>query len=187
MDTQHIVPELTKKFQLAEDHFIQELKKIRTGRANADMLDSVLVEAYGTKMPLNQVASIAVIDAQLIQITPFDPNNLKAITIAIRDNKNLGLNPIDNGHVVRLAIPPLNEERRHEIAKNLGEKTEECMISLRNLRHEALRTLDQAKKDKNISENERARLEKQIDDIMNQFKIRIDEQNTKKENEILTL
>ena len=187
MDTQHIIPELTKKFQLAEDHFIQELKKIRTGRANADMLDGVMVEAYGTRMPLNQVAGVAVIDAQLIQITPFDPNNLKVITIAIRDNKNLGLNPIDDGHVVRLAIPPLNEERRHEIAKSLGEKTEECMISLRNLRHEVLRTLDQAKKDKNLNDNEHVRLEKQIDDIMNQFKTRIDEQTSKKENEILTL
>ncbi len=187
METQHIIPELTKKFQLAEDHFSQELKKIRTGRASADMLDSIIVEAYSTRMPLNQVASVAVIDAQLIQITPFDPNNLKAIIVAIRDSKNLGLNPIDDGHVVRLSIPPLNEERRHEIAKTLGEKSEECMISLRNLRHEVLRTLDQAKKDKNLSDNEHVRLEKQIDDLMNQYKTRIDELTNQKEKEILTL
>jgi ribosome recycling factor len=187
MDTQHIIPELTKKFQLAENHFSQEIKKIRTGRASADMLDSVIVEAYGTRMPLNQVASVAVVDAKLIQITPFDPNNLKAITVAIRDNNDLRLNPIDDGHVVRVPIPPLTEERRHEIAKTLGEKAEECMISLRNLRHDAIRTMDQAKKDKKLSENDHLRLEKQIDDIMNQSKNRIDEQTRLKENEILTL
>jgi ribosome recycling factor len=187
MDTQQIIPELTKKFELAADHFIQELKKIRTGRASAEMLDGVIVEAYGSRMPLNQVASVAVIDAQLIQITPYDPNNLKEITVAIRDNKHLNLNPLDDGHVVRVPIPPLTEERRHEIAKTLGEKAEECMISLRNLRHEALKTLDQAKKDKNLGESDRIRLAKQIDDLMNQFKVRIEDQTKQKENEILTI
>ena len=148
MDTQQIISELTKKFQSAENHFNQEIKKIRTGRASADMLDSVIVEAYGTRMPLNQVASTAVVDAKLIQITPFDPNNLKAITVAVRDNNDLRLNPIDDGHVVRVPIPSLTEE---------------------------------------LSENDHLRLEKQIDDIMNQSKNRIDEQTRLKESEILTL
>jgi ribosome recycling factor len=187
MDTQQIIPELTKKFQLAENHFNQEIKRIQTGRASSDMLDSVVVEAYGARMSLNQVASIAVVDAKLIQITPYDPNNLKAITLAIRDNNDLRLNPVDDGRLIRVSIPPLTEERRHEIAKTLREKTEECMISLRNLRHEAIRSMDQAKKDKKLSENDHVRLEKQIDGIMDQFKNRIDEQTGLKENEILTL
>jgi len=187
MNPGQIVDAAKKKLTAAAEHFSDELKKIRTGRASAGMLDSVMVTAYGTPMPLNQLATVTVPEAQLIQITPFDPSNLQSISSAIRDNPSLGLNPMDDGRVVRVPIPPLTEERRRDIAKQLGEKVEDCMIAMRNARHEALKDADQAKKDKAISEDDYKRLEKQIDDAMAQQKATVDSQAKAKETEIMTL
>src|SRR4051794_34630122 len=117
MNPQQIVTDAQNKLNQNLERFHDGLKTLRTGRANAGMLDSVTVEAYGTPMPLIQVATITVPESQLIQITPFDPNNLAAISTAIRNNPSLGLNPADDGRVVRVPIPPLNEERRRELAK----------------------------------------------------------------------
>jgi ribosome recycling factor len=161
MDSQQVVKDAQDKLTQAVARFRDGLKSLRTGRANAAMLDGVTVEAYGTQMPLKQAATIAVPESQLIQITPFDPNNLEAITTAIRNNTSLGLNPADDGRVVRVPIPPLNEERRRELARQVGQKQEECMIALRNIRHEAL---DNIKKDKQIGEDEAKRLTQQIED-----------------------
>src|SRR3954468_23177626 len=94
-----------EKMKQAVAHFQEDAKKVRTGRASASMLDGVAVIAYGTPMPLNQVANVTAPEAQLIQITPFDPNNIQAIASAIRDNPTLGLNPMDDGRVVRVPIP----------------------------------------------------------------------------------
>src|ERR1035438_4821786 len=101
MNPNQIVDEAKKKFQAAVEHFAEELKKIRTGRASASMLDGLIVEAYGTPMPLKSLATVAAPEAQLLQVTPFDPTNLQAISTAIRDNQTLGLNPMDDGRVVR--------------------------------------------------------------------------------------
>src|SRR5581483_12422035 len=105
------------KLEAASAHFTQETGKIRTGRAHPGMLDGITVEAYGQKMPLKAVGSIAVPEAQLIQITPFDPNNLQAISEAISNDQSLGLNPADDGRVVRIKIPPLTEETRQQMVK----------------------------------------------------------------------
>jgi len=182
-----IVEDTKKKLQSALEHFSEELKKIRTGRASATMLDGLMVTAYGTEMPLVQVATVTAPEAQLLQITPFDPTNLQAISAAIRDNPTLGLNPMDDGRVVRVPIPPLTEERRREIAKTLGEKVEDAMIAMRSARHEALKEADQAKKDKDISEDDYKRIEKQIDDAMSQQKAQVESSAKAKEQEILTL
>lgn len=187
MNPSQIVDETKKKLQTAVDHFAEELKKIRTGRANASMLDGIMVEAYGTQMPLNQVGSISVPEPQLLQISPFDPNNLQAISAAIRDNQSLGLNPADDGRVVRVPIPSLTEERRRDIAKQLGEKVEHCMIGMRQARHDALRHADKAKKDKLIGENEEQRITRQIDELMDKYKAEVDGLAKAKEQEILTL
>ena len=169
----------------ALEHFKGELKKVRTGRANAAMLDGVMVTAYGTQMPLNQVANVTAPEAQLIQITPFDPNNIQAIASAIRDNPTLGLNPSDDGRVVRVPIPPLNEERRREYVKVLGGKVEDCMIALRGIRRDAMDAVDQSKKDKAIGEDDAKRLEKQIDEAMNKVKAEADAAAKAKEAEIM--
>jgi ribosome recycling factor len=112
MNPNQVIDDAQKKFDAAVEHFRDELKKLRTGRANAGMLDGVIVEAYGAQMPLIQVASISTPEPQLLQINPFDPNNIQAIAAAIRNNQSLGLNPTDDGRVVRVPIPPLTEPRR---------------------------------------------------------------------------
>jgi ribosome recycling factor len=187
MNPNQIVEEANKKMQSAVEFFEGELKKLRTGRANASMLDGVTADAYGQPMPLNQLATISAPEAQLLQITPFDPNNLQAIANAIRNNPSLGMNPTDDGRVVRVPVPPLTEERRREIAKQIGEKVEESMIRMRNARHDALRAADAGKKDKSLSEDDAKRVEKQVDEAMNKYRATIDQQAKAKEQEIMTV
>lgn len=187
MDPSSVIQQTDKAFQAALEHLESELSRMRTGRAHASMLDSVMVEAYGTQMPMNQVGSVSAPEPQLLQITPFDPNNLQAISTAIRNNQSLGFNPSDDGRVVRVQIPPLTEERRREIAKQIGEKVEEASVRMRNARHEALRQLDSAKKDKQLSEDESRRAEKSIDESLNRFRGRMDAAAKAKENEVMTI
>ena len=175
------------KMQQAVAHFGEELKKVRTGRANAGMLDGVMVTAYGQAMPLNQVANVTAPEAQLIQITPFDPGNLQAIASAIRDNPTLGLNPMDDGRVVRVPIPPLTEDRRREYVKVLGGKVEDAMVALRAIRRDAMDAVDKAKKDKLVGEDDAKRLEKQVDEAMAHAKTDVDTAAKAKETEIMTL
>lgn len=185
MQPSQITSESDSKFKRAVEHFEEELKKIRTGRAHPSMLDGVVVTAYGTQMPLIQVGTVTAPEAQLLQITPFDPGNLQAIVSAIRDNPSLGLNPSDDGRVVRVPIPALTEERRREIAKQLGTKVEDCMIAMRGVRRDAMDAIDSAKKNKAVSEDEAKRLEKQIDDMMNKYKTTVDDAAKAKEAEIM--
>jgi ribosome recycling factor len=187
MNPSQIVDQAKSKFSQAVAHFQDELKKVRTGRAHPSMLDNVMVEAYGTPMPLIQVGSVTAPEAQLLQITPFDPNNLQAIVNAIRNNQALGMNPMDDGRVVRVPIPPLNEERRREYVKLVGGKVEDCMVSLRNGRHDAMKAIDQAKKDKEIGEDEAKRLQTQVDDAMAAAKAGVETAQKAKETEIMTV
>jgi len=112
-----------QRFQSTVAHFEEELKKVRTGRAHPSMLDSVLVEAYGQRMPLNQLANITAPEAQILTVTPFDPSNIQVIAAAIRADQSLGLNPSDDGRLVRVPIPALTEERRHQLVKQTSEKS----------------------------------------------------------------
>ncbi len=187
MNPNQIVDDAKKKMQAAFEHFESELKKVRTGRAHPAMLDGVMVTAYGAQMPLNQVSNVTTPEAQLIQITPFDPSNIQAIASAIRDNPTLGLNPSDDGRVVRVPIPALTEDRRREYVKVLGGKVEDCMIVLRGARHDALDSVNQSKKDKHISEDDAKRLEKQIDEAMNKTKSDVEAAAKAKEAEIMTV
>lgn len=187
MSPNQIVDQAKTKFNQAITHFQEELKKVRTGRAHPSMLDGIVVEAYGAEMPLIQVGSISTPEPQLLQITPFDPNNLAAISTAIRNNQSLGMNPMDDGRVVRVPVPPLTEERRRDYVKLVGAKTEEAMISLRNARHDAMDTIDKAKKDKDIGEDDAKRLQKQVDDAMNAAKADAEAAAKAKEQEILTV
>lgn len=187
MNPSQIVSNATAKFQSALTHFQEELKKVRTGRAHPSMLDGLIVMAYGTPMPLIQVGNVTAPEPQLLQITPYDPNNIQAIASAIRDNPSLGLNPSDDGRVVRVPIPPLTEERRREYVKLVGTKVEDCMVSLRNIRHDALRAIDQVKKDKSIGEDEANRLEKQVDETMASTKAQVEAAAKAKETEIMTV
>lgn len=175
------------KMNAALDHFRDDLKKIRTGRAHPDMLDGVMVEAYGTKMPLNQVANVTVPEPQLIQITPFDPSQLQAIATGIRNDQSLGFNPSDDGRVVRVPIPPLTEERRKQIIKQASEKSEDARIVLRGVRQDALKDAKRRKDAKELSEDDVKRVEKDIDGLMSEYQDKIDAELKAKEKDILTI
>jgi ribosome recycling factor len=187
MNKEQLVAEVNSKLGAATEHFKQEIGKIRTGRAHPGMLDNVMVEAYGQQMPLKAVGSITVPEPQQLQITPFDPNNLQPISEAISNDKSLGLNPADDGRVVRIQIPPLTEETRQQMVKVLHQKLEDSLIAARNARHEALRELEQAQKDKDIGKDERFGLEKQIDDLLTKQKSQAEALARTKEQEILTV
>lgn len=175
------------RMQATLAHLEDELKKVRTGRAHPSMLDGVLVEAYGAMMPLNQVANVTVPESQLMQVTPFDPSNLQKIAAAIRNDQSLGMNPSDDGRVVRVPVPPLTTERRQQIVKQLGDKIEETRIAMRNIRQDALKDAKNAKNAKEISEDEQKRVEKQIDVLMSNFQGQIDGLMKAKEQEIMTI
>jgi ribosome recycling factor len=177
----------TSRFEAALNHLAEELKKVRTGRAHPDMLGSVMVDAYGAKMPLNQVASVSVPEPQQLLITPFDPTNIQAIATAIRNDQSLGLNPTDDGHNVRISIPPLTEDRRRDIVRSLGEKAENARINLRNIREEARKAAKLQKEAKTFGDDELKRIEKSIDEAVAKFNSQIDETLQSKETEIMTI
>ncbi|TAH34254.1 ribosome recycling factor [Candidatus Saccharibacteria bacterium] len=187
MNPSQVVSDAQKKFEGACEHYEEQLKTLRTGRASASMLDGVMVTAYGQPMPLNQVANITAPEAQLLQITPFDPSNIQAIASAIRDNPNLGFNPSDDGRVVRVPVPPLNEERRRDLVKQLGGKQEDAMIALRNVRRESLDAIDKAKKDKEIGEDDAKRLAAQVEDALKGTTLKVEAATKAKETDIMTV
>lgn len=175
------------KMQGALAHFEEELKKVRTGRAHAGMLDGVQVEAYGTMMPLNQAANITAPEAQMILVTPFDPSNITAITAAIRDNQSLGFNPSDDGRVVRVPVPQLTEERRKQMVKLASEKVEDTRIALRTIRQDALKDAKQMKENKELGEDDYKRVEQEVDKLMADMQEKIDSAFKAKEQDILTV
>lgn len=175
------------KMSEAIQHFDDELKKVRTGRAHPSMLDSIKVEAYGQLMPLNQTANVTAPEAQLLQITPFDPSNMATIQTAIRNDQSLGLNPSDDGRVIRVPIPPLTEDRRRQLVKQTGEKVEEARIALRTIRQDALKDAKRKKDAKEISEDDLKAVEKEIDRLMGEMQTKIDELFKAKEQDILTI
>lgn len=171
----------------ALEHLESELNKIRTGRAHPGMLDGIKVEAYGVETPLNQVSNITAPEAQLLQITPFDPSNIQKIAAAIRNDQSLGLNPSDDGRVVRIPIPPLTEERRKQLVKQASEKVEETRIAMRNIRQDGLKDAKAKKEAKELSEDELKMIEKGFDRLMGEYQGKIEEAFKTKEKDILTL
>jgi ribosome recycling factor len=175
------------KFAAVLAHFEEELKKVRTGRAHPDMLDGITVEVYGTKMPLNQLANTVASEATQLLITPFDANNIGAISTAIRNDQSLGFNPSDDGRNIRVPIPALTEERRRDMAKNLGVKLEDARVAIRNIRQDALKSAKQMKDDKQLSEDDVKRIEKDIDGTVADFQGKLEEAVKAKEQEIMTI
>lgn len=173
-----------KKMEEVIERFDNEMKKVRTGRAHPDMLAGIKVESYGQMMPLNQVANITAADATLLVVTPFDPANIKAISEAIRADQSLGLNPADDGRVVRVPIPALTEERRKEIVKQASVKVEEAKVALRNKREDARRVIKAAAE---MSEDIKKRAEKEIDDLTKEFSDKIEAAFKEKSEEIMKI
>ena len=166
--------------------FIKELSSLRTGRANASMLDLVKVEVYGQKMPINQLATITTPEPRIINIQVWDLNNVNLIDSAINKSE-LGLNPQIDGQLIRLPIPDLSEERRNEIKKIIKSTGEKCKVSIRNIRREANDELKKLLKSKDISEDDEKKFEKIIQKTTDQHIKLIDEKVISKEKEIMTI
>ena len=173
-----------KKMETVVERFKDEMKKVRTGRAHPDMLAGLKVEAYGQFMPLNQVANVTAADATMLVVTPFDPSTIQAIAAAIRADQSLGLNPADDGRVVRVPIPALTEERRKEIVKNASEKVENAKVAIRNVREDARKAIKGAE---DLSEDIKKRAEKEIDDLTKEFSDKIDAEFKAKSEEIMKI
>ena len=179
--------EYEKKMDDAVEHFESELRKVRTGRAHPTMLDSVVVEAYGSMLPLNQVANVTAPEASMLLVSPYDPSHIPQITAAIRDAQSLGFNPSDDGRVVRVPVPPLTEERRREMVKQASSKVEDCRIALRTVRQDALKEVKRQKDAKELSEDDAIAVEKEFDKLMQDYQAKIDETFKAKEQDILTI
>ena len=173
-----------KKMEGVIERFKEEMKKVRTGRAHPDMISGVKVEVYGQYMPLNQVANITAADATLLVITPFDPTNIQAIAAAIRADQSLGLNPADDGRVIRVPIPALTEERRKEIVKNAAAKVEEAKVAIRNVREDARKAVKIATE---MGEDMKKRAEKEIDELTKEFNDKVDAEFKAKSDDIMKL
>ena len=168
------------------DLFSKELSSLRTGRANASMLDLIKVDVYGQKMPINQLATVTVPEPRTINVQVWDINNVSLIDSAIQKSE-LGLNPQIDGQLMRLPIPDLNEERRSELKKIIKSTGEKCKISIRNIRREANDELKKLLKSKEISEDDEKKSEKNIQNITDANIKLIEEKVISKEKEIMTI
>jgi ribosome recycling factor len=170
----------------AVDSFKRDLQKIRTGRANTSMLDGIKVDYYGTPTPVNQVATVQVVDARLITVKPWEKSMIQVIDKAIRAS-DLGINPVADAELVRLPIPPLTQERRKDLAKVVGKQTEEARVAVRAARRDAMDMIKDAEKEKQISEDERKQGEKKIQELTDKYIASVDEIAKAKEKEIMEL
>ncbi|HKQ66099.1 MAG TPA: ribosome recycling factor [Methylomirabilota bacterium] len=184
-DTQGVIKEVETKMNGALDVLGREFAAVRTGRASANLLDGIRVDYYGTPTPVNQMASISIPDARTIVIQPWEATQLKAIEKAIIGS-DLGLTPVNDGKIVRLAMPSPTEERRKQLAKSVHKIAEESRVAVRNLRREANDRLKAMAKDKKVSEDEERRSHDQIQKTTDRFIAKVDELLKKKEQEILS-
>ena len=176
----------SQKMDKTIEVFSKELTSLRTGRANASMLDLVKVDVYGQAMPLNQVSSITTPDARTINIQVWDLNNVPLVDSAIKKSE-LGLNPQIDGQLIRLPVPDLNEERRAEIKKVIKSIGEKCKVSIRNIRREANDELKNLVKNKEISEDDEKKNEKVVQSFTDEHILIIDQKIEAKEKEIMTI
>ena len=174
------------KMDKAIDVFSKELSSLRTGRANAAMLDLIKVDVYGQQMPINQVGSITTPEPRIINIQVWDQNNVSLVDAAIKKSE-LGLNPQIDGQLIRLPIPELNEERRTELKKLIKSMGEKCKISIRNIRRDANEELKKLLKSKEIGEDEEKSFEKNVQNITDKHIALVYEKVSSKEKEIMTI
>ena len=175
-----------QKMSKTFDVFVKELASLRTGRANASMLDLIKVDVYGQKMPINQLATITTPEPRVINIQVWDANNVTLLDSAIKKS-DLGLNPQIDGQLIRLPVPELNEERRTELKKLIKSTGEKCKVSIRNIRREANEQLKKLLKSKEIGEDEENNYEKKVQTITDDHIKLVDDKVFSKEKEIMTI
>ena len=182
MDSDMILLEVSEKMDKAIENLEKRFTTVRAGRANPSSLDGVMVEYYGSMTPLKQLATISVPEARQLLIKPFDKSSLGAIEKAILAS-NLGYTPGNDGETIRIVIPELTEERRRELAKQVKALAEEAKVSIRNIRHDALEDVKKA----DLPEDEEKRMEKEIQDSVNEYNKKIEGKLKEKEEELLTV
>jgi ribosome recycling factor len=179
-----VIDDTREKMHKAIDHVRSEMSNVRTGRASSALLEPLIVDYYGTSTPLRQLAGFSVPDAMLLVITPYDKNSLGAIEKSIMAS-NLGINPTNDGNVIRLAFPPLTEERRKELVKVVRHQGEEAKVAVRNLRRSGRHELEALQKDGSLSTDELERVEKDLEKITQEQVGAIDQLLAQKERELL--
>ncbi len=172
------------KMKKSEENLQRDLGQIRAGRANASLLDRITVDYYGVQTPLNQIAGISIPEARILMITPFDKTALENIEKALMAS-DIGISPTNDGTVIRLVIPQLTEERRKDLAKEVGKHGENAKVAVRNVRRDAIDELKKLEKSKDISEDELRTLEKEVQDITDASTKNIDKIVSGKEEELL--
>ncbi len=183
-DVELVLDETTAAMKKAIEHLRHDLQKIRTGRASTALLDGISVDYYGTATPLNQLATLTAPDPRLIVISPFDKGSIQAIEKAIQGS-DLGLTPANDGKVVRIPIPPLTEERRKELVKHVHKVAEQHKVGVREARRDGLALLKDAQKEGSVSEDDKRRAEKKVQDLTDDYVKQIDERCDHKEKEVL--
>lgn len=186
IEVNKIFTELNEKLQKAVDNLKSEFIGIRAGRANPHILDKVTVDYYGTSTPLQQIGNVTVQDGKVLVISVWDNGALKDVEKALIA-ANLGINPVNDGKVIRLVFPDLNEERRKAIAKEIKAISENSKVAIRNIRRDANDGLKKLKKDNNITEDELAGFEKDVDKSVNKFVETVDKMYKEKETEIMSV
>ncbi len=184
-ETSGIIEETTVSMQKATEHFETELVKIRAGKANPSMLDGITVDYYGTPTPINQVGNLSAIDARTLTIQPWEKNMLQPIERAIIA-ANIGVNPQNDGNIIRLFLPPLTEERRREFVKRSNAEGEQAKIAVRNIRRDAIEQVKKAQKD-GLSEDEAKEAEDEIQSITDTHIALIEKHLAAKEKEIMSV
>ena len=181
-----VIEDTRDKMHKAIDHLRSEMSNVRTGRASSALLEPLIIDYYGTPTVLRQLAGFSVPDAMLLVVTPYDKGSLGAIEKAILGS-DLGINPTNDGNVIRLAFPPLTEERRKEMVKVVRHKAEEGRVAVRNLRRGARHELDALEKDGSITSDELERIEKELEKVTHGQVGKIDEMLSHKERELLAV
>lgn len=184
--TKDVLASMKKSMEKTVDSLRKEYQKVRTGRASIAVLEDIKVMYYDTPTPINQVAQIAVPEARVITIQPWEQKLIGVVEKAIL-NANIGLTPTNDGKLIRLSIPPLTEERRKEIVKQLKKMAEEGKIAIRNIRRDAIDSLKKLEKDKKISEDDLKRAEKDVQDVTNGYVSKVDEVLAAKEKEVMEI
>ena len=184
MDTEKLLAESKIRMQKALEHLREELAGVRTGRASPALLEGVKVEAYGAKMNLRDLASINTPEPRLLVVQVWDRGNITAVERAIRESGS-GLNPVTENNLIRVAVPPLSEERRKEMIRLVGEKTESGRVAIRQIRREALEEIDAAEKKKKVSEDEKFRFHEQAQKVTDEISHQVENLARAKEKELL--
>ncbi len=179
-----VIEQVKEKMESSVEAFKRELVRIRTGRASLSLLDGIKVDAYGSMLPLDQVGTLTIPESSMIAVKPWDPQMLPAIEKAILAS-DLGLTPANDGNVIRLTIPPLTEERRRELVKQVKKLAEEHKVAIRNIRREANDTLKKQKKNKELAEDDMYRLQDEAQKETDRFIKQIDEIAATKEKEVM--